>query len=261
MIRARAGLCAALVTLSAPALGQDSWTLPDGQAFVSAQIAAPGRGAFEARLSAPTIRYAHGVLGGIPMFSRLTLTVKDCESCPKVEAIADLPPELVFEDTAPRLWDIDRDGKVAVVVVEAHQKNGARLAVWAVKAGQLTRSFASDFIGSPQRWLAPAGFGDFDGDGRVEIAFVDRPHLARELVLVRREGQKLVEIARIPGYSNHRIGDRTIQSGTRNCRLGDELILPNADHSRLIAFRLDQGPTDLGPYDRAALAAAFVCDQ
>jgi hypothetical protein len=44
---------------------------------------------------------------------------------------------------------------------------------------------ATPHIGSANRWLAPIGAADLDGDGRVEIAYVDRPHLARTLRIWR----------------------------------------------------------------------------
>ncbi len=216
----------------------------------------------EARLTGPTDRYAHGVLGNIPMFSRLEVRALACGTCGdgREGDSIELPEALVFEDVAPRLWDVTGDGSPEIVVVEAHRRKGARLAVWAYpekgrRNGALQRIGATPFIGAPQRWLAPAGIGDFDGDGRTEIAFVDRPHLARELVFVRMAGERLVQIARVPGFSSHRIGDTTIRSGVRNCGLGDELILPDADHSRLIAYRLDKGATDLGAFSVAALTA------
>ena len=99
---------------------------------------------------------------------------------------------------------------------------GASLAVYGPSRQART---PTPFIGQPNRWLAPAGIADFDGDGRVEIAYVDRPHLLGELVFVRLEGDRLVETARLPGLTNHRIGDDFISGGVRDCGQGPELIL------------------------------------
>ena len=77
----------------------------------------------------------------------------------------------------------------------------ARGAALAIYDAQGLRA-ATPFIGQPHRWLAPAAIGDLDGDGRVEIAYVDRPHLRRELVFVRLEGDRVVEIARQAGLTN-----------------------------------------------------------
>jgi hypothetical protein len=129
-----------------------------------------------------------------------------------------------------------------VVVVETDLKLGASLAVYGPK-GKIA---ATDFIGQRNRWLAPAGIADFDGDGRVEIAYVDRPHLLAELVFVRLEGDRLVETLRLPALTNHRIGEAVISGGVRDCGQGPELILASKDWTRLMQVRGGQ-VTDLGP--------------
>jgi hypothetical protein len=263
-----AAALALLLALAVPAAGQD---------HVAVEGPGPGEGIVDApawpvgaRLSVPTDRYAHGVLGGIPMFARLEVEALACGACRhgrEGDGI-DLPAHLVFEDVAPRLWDADGDGRPEIVVVEAHVTRGARLAVWAypdkgVRNARLARLAATAFIGRPQRWLAPAGIGDFDGDGRPEIAYVDRPHLARELVFVRLDRGRLVEIARAPGFSNHRIGDTAIASATRRCDGHDEVLLPDPDRRRLLAVRLDGRrivTRDAGPWrDPASLRRQPGC--
>jgi hypothetical protein len=41
-----------------------------------------------------------------------------------------LPETEVFEDLAPRLADLDGDGKAEIIVVQSHRDLGARLAVY-----------------------------------------------------------------------------------------------------------------------------------
>lgn len=106
--------------------------------------------------------------------------------------------------------------------------------------------------------MAPAAIGDLDGDGRVELAYVDRPHLRRELVFVRLEAGQMVEIARLPGLTNHRIGEDFITSGLRDCGTGPEVVLANADWTRLVAAT-PRGQRDLGPFSAAAFRAALAC--
>ncbi len=242
---------AILAVLAAPVMAEV--TQPAPGAYVEGTGPAPAPGTddhptwpLRARLDAPTDRYVHGVLGGIPMFTRLEVWAQACGACRHASESnwTALPDDLVFEDVAPRLWDVDGDARPEIVLVEAHVDFGARLAVWDYPrhdgpSGALVRRAATPFIGQPQRWLAPAGVGDFDGDGRPEIAYVDRPHLARELVFVRLEGDRLVEIARIPGLTNHRIGNTVITSAVRTCDGLSEVILPDADWQRLVAARLD----------------------
>jgi hypothetical protein len=80
-------------------------------------------------------------------------------------------------------------------------------------------------------------------------------------VIVQYRNRKLVEIARLSGLTNHRIGERTISGGYRDCGQGGEMILANADWSQLMAVRLQGGlsPRALGPYSKAAMARALAC--
>jgi hypothetical protein len=123
-------------------------------------------------------------------------------------------------------------------------------------------------IGTRFRWLAVAGAADLDGDDAMEIAYVDRPHLARELVVVRitQEGGawSLQEIGRTSGLTNHRIGETDIAGGIRDCGQGPEIITANADWSRVIATLLADGKlrhTDIGRHDdRTSFATALRCN-
>lgn len=202
-----------------------------------------------AELAEPTARYDHAVLGDALEWGSLVLTMQG-----GARLLIRLPETRVFEDIAARLADLDGDGAPEVVVVEADIARGAALAVYDAQGLRAV----TDFIGQPHRWLAPAGIGDFDGDGRVELAYVDRPHLRRELVFVRLEGDHLVELARLPGLTNHRIGEDFITSGARDCGAGAEVVLANADWTRLMAATPD-GQRDLGAFDKAAFKAALAC--
>jgi hypothetical protein len=255
----RFGLALALALMAAPAVGQSvEVRVPGPQGYDRSRPAWP----IVARLSGPTDRYDHDVLGGIPPWSVLEVEALACGACRHgfESAFATLPDNLVFEDVAPRLWDVTGDGRPEVVVVESHVQRGARLAVWGYsdRGADLTRLAATPFIGARHRWLAPVGMGDFGGDGRVELAYVDRPHLARELVFVRLEGGSLREIHRLPGFSAHRIGDTTITSAVRNCAGGAaEVLLPDAGWARLMAVGGGWVPFDEGPMTGTALAEAL----
>jgi hypothetical protein len=211
----------------------------------------------------PTTRYAHGVLGDTVEAGTLAAQLDGFPNC--VAGRITLPETEVFEDLAPRLADLDGDGKAEIIVVQSHRDLGARLVVYGLTPdGQDLRLLAATpNIGRTNRWLAPIGAADLDGDGRVEIAYIDRPHLARTLRVWRYADGTLTEIAAATGLTNHRIGEDFITGGIRDCGGGPEMITANADWTRLVATRLMPDVTlrarDLGPFSAAATGAALAC--
>lgn len=206
-----------------------------------------------ARFTDPTTRYPHGVLGDRIEWGALAVTVTDGS-----EHIFTLPEHLVFEDIAPRTADVDGDGQPELIVVESHTQLGARLAIYGLE-GRIT---ATPHIGTRFRWLAPVGAADLDGNGQVEIAYIDRPHLAKTLRIWRFADGKLTEIATLPGLTNHRIGEDFISGGLRNCGTGPELVLASADWRRVISVRYnnDWQTQDLGPLtNHHSLIQAMDC--
>ena len=213
-------------------------------------------GVAAARYEEPTTRYAHGVLGDAIEHGALVM-----ETATGRTVRVRLPESRVFEDTAPRVFDVDGDGDGEVIVVESDMSLGARIAVY--DADGLVA--ANDFIGRTNRWLAPVGIGaaDLDGDGFVEIAFVDRPHLAKTLRIFRFANDGLTLVGEFPGVTNHRIGERDIAGGIRTCAGVPEMIVANAAWRRVLALRFDGSgfsSTDLGPHQgRESFAAAMTC--
>lgn len=215
-----------------------------------------------AEFAEPTRRYPHGVLGDDEEWGALVLRVDQCPECARIktqEVTIRLPDHRVFEDLAPRLFDLP-DGRRLVAVVESDTAKGARLSIYGA-GGVVT---AGPFIGQTNRWLAPAGIGDMDGDGRIELAYVDRPHLAKMLRLFRlEEGDRLVELASLAGVSNHRIGWDFIVGGLRDCGAGPELVLASGDWARNVAVRFDGAmlhQRDLGAYGGSnSLAPLMGC--
>ena len=198
--------------------------------FGAAAAAAGARDITGASYSAPTTRYAHGVLGDDIEYGALELQFADGSS-----RRFTLPENLVFEDTAPRLADVTGDGFPEVITVESALTLGARLTIWN-SDGRLA---STPHIGRSNRWLAPVGAADLDGDGNIEIAYVDRPHLARILRIWRFENGGLIEVARKSGLTNHQIGQDFITGGIRDCDGTPEIITVNTDWSRIIASRYD----------------------
>lgn len=211
----------------------------------------------------PTTRYPHGVLGDAIEFAGLRVTLNS-----GAERSAIWSELVVFEDTKPRLVDLDGDGAPEVITVESHELAGARLAIWGLDSdNKLVKRAQNDFYGTPYRWLAIAGAADMDGDGYVEIAYVDRPHLGKRLMVWRfvplGNGDRLELVATLDGLTNHQIGEVDIGGGLRKCDGEIEVITANADWSRIMATRLVDGALqarDIGPHTgRASLDAALSC--
>ncbi|MEL0436200.1 VCBS repeat-containing protein [Phycobacter sp. 'Weihai'] len=212
-----------------------------------------------AEFTGPTARYAHAVLGDGLEWGGLTLTFAGHNGTAMSLEIQ-LPQDHVFEDLQPRLVDLTLDGRAnAVMVVETDMARGAALALYGV-GGKIAET---PHIGQRNRWLAPIGAADLDGDGKVELAYIDRPHLAKTLRIWRFEGDELAEIASLPGLTNHRIGEDFITSGMRDCGEGPEIITVDATWSRVVASRLAQTAVearDIGPFSGPeAVAKALNC--
>jgi VCBS repeat protein len=231
-------------------------TLCLAAAFYSAAAAAEGTPDITgASYSAPTTRYAHGVLGDDIEYGALELQFADGSG-----RRFTLPEILVFEDIAPRLADVTGDGAPEVITVESALTLGARLTVWN-SDGRLA---STPHIGQSSRWLAPVGAADLDGDGTIEIAYVDRPHLARILRIWRFEDGQLSEVAQKSGLTNHQIGQDFITGGIRDCGGTPEIITVNSDWSRIIASRFDGGgisSREIAAFDGAAsVDRALACN-
>jgi len=242
-----------------------AWVAALFASAVSAQDQArPGFPILHAEYGDPTTRYDHGVLGDAAEWGSLILEIDTCPECDVIKrgtVRITLPDTRVFEDIAPRVIDLGLQQGKAVVVVESDLDQGARLAVYG-PAGLIA---ATPFIGLRNRWLSPVGAADLDGDGAIEIAYIDRPHLAKRLRVWRFEDGTLRHVADLDGLTNHRIGWDYIPGGIRDCGEGPEMITASADWSRVMATRLKSGALvkrALGQYKNPeSLKTAMECRQ
>ena len=182
----------------------------------------------------------------------------DCDGGHPYRTIIRLPENHVFEDLEPRIIEGD-DGPTLVMVVESNLQLGARLSLY----DETGLYAATPFIGRPHRWLAPIGSADLDGDGWPEVAYIDRPHLAKTLRIWSLRDGELGLVASQPGLTNHRIGQDFITSGIRDCGDGPEVVTVDASWSRIVASVFDVGAInsrDIGPFTgRASMDRALRC--
>ncbi|AZV79116.1 VCBS repeat-containing protein [Parasedimentitalea marina] len=209
----------------------------------------------------PTTRYDHAILGDNVEWGALLLHVDACSGCEgrrTYKIIIRLPETHVFEDLEPRIIEGD-DSPTLVMVVESSLTLGARLALYDERGLYA----ATPFIGRPHRWLAPIGSADLDGDGWPEVAYIDRPHLAKTLRIWSLRDGELVEVASQAGLTNHRIGEDFITSGIRDCGAGPEVVTVDSGWTRIVASRLEAGEIssrDVGVfYGQASMERALDC--
>lgn len=214
----------------------------------------------------PEQSYGHNILGDTQEWANLSLEwgpVADPSFTGDAPLlIMRLAAGSIFEDVAPRIIELNDDPLPEVLVVNSQTGQGARLLILDVNPDGVS-SIAGPFIGQQNRWYAPLGVRDLDGDGRVEVAWIDRPHLARVLRIAQVQGSRLVEVDALDGLTNHRIGEDDIAGGIRDCGQGAEMIVATANWSQLVAVRWDGAAFErsvLGrDTSRAAFASAMAC--
>lgn len=185
-------------------------------------------------LAGPTTRYEHGVLGDDLEASRLVVETYDGDTLE-----FELPASRVFEDLEPRLEDLDGDNKDEILVVESDVNLGASLAIYGIVERRVTRRAMTPFLGRPNRWLNPVGAGDFDADGRLDIAIVVTPHIGGILRLYHFTEPTLSQFAEVSGVSTHHIGSTELGLG-QVVTLGNDgngLLLPDQSRRALILFQ------------------------
>jgi hypothetical protein len=176
-------------------------------------------------LTDPTTKYKHGVLGdGIEAES---LSIVEGDILRKI----DFYPQ-VFEGLFPLLADFDLDGEKEIIATLSGNGAGAQLVVYD-KEGK--RIASSNSLSSG--WRHALTVAPFSPNGDLELADISKPHVNKEVEFFQLQGDRLVKVAGIKGYSTHTIGSRNlglfavIEDSERYL-----LIVPTADFKTIAAI-------------------------
>ena len=206
-----------------------------------------------------TDRYAHGVLGDA--IEPSTLVVKDEKGC-TLSVVLD--QKHVFEDLAPRLANVDGIPGNEVITIRSHREFGAQVVIYQLSENEIKLLASTPYIGTSNRWLAPVGIADFNNDGDMDIAYVDRPHLAKTLRVWSYRDGKLHQIANKRGYSNHRIGEDFISGGLKSCDENVAMITADSSWNRILETTLKDNQLssrDIGEFQGPeSLSSALQCE-
>ena len=206
--------------------------LPDGEVSSSKQFKA-------AWLTGPTRRYLHGILGDSIEASGIAAIDQNGRRYDFT-----LDDDSVFEDLRVRLADLDSDGNEELIVVHSYQDAGAALAIFGVRNNKLVKVTETPAIGLSYRWLNPAVVGDLDGDGQMEIAYVETPHIGGILHVLSLKGNKLIEKVQLRGVSNHAIGSRILDMAAIidwNQDGISDIAIPNANRTAINIYSFKGG--------------------
>jgi len=182
-----------------PPQGDDSAQLPDGDATSTPD------GSLAAWLTGPTGIDRHDILGDAIEATGFRVVRSDGTS-----SDYGLDDDAVFEDRRVRLVDVTGDGEDELIVVRSDLDRGAALAIYRLTEQGVEQLGATLPIDQAHRWLNPAAVADFDGDGRVEIAYVETPHIGGVLTFLGLGVGGLSVEASAFGFSNHAIGNRVL---------------------------------------------------
>lgn len=186
-------------------------------------------------LTGPTDRYNHGVLGDQIEAAGFALVEVDPEV--RVSTEVQLPEPLVIEGLLPLWTDLNGDGRREIIVTVSDRDQGARLVVYNENGRQVA---ASDPIGQGNRWRSQTAVAPFGPGGELELADVRTPHLSGTVEFFKLEGEQLVRVAALPGYTTHTIGSRNLDMGIAadvDANGRPELLLPTLARDELAAIQ------------------------
>ncbi|NJL96001.1 MAG: hypothetical protein HC915_20855, partial [Anaerolineae bacterium] len=179
--------------------------------------------------TAATDRYPHAVLGDALEGGALVILATQAGEL-ALHSRVDLPASAVFEGVAPFWADLDVDGLPEVVTTVSAAGEGARLRVYRADGAPLTETPP---IGLGFRWRHQLAVAFFDDGETPLLVEVRTPHLGGVVGFWRLEGDMLVEVGNLRGYTSHLIRSPNLDMAVAGDFSGDglpEIVLMNSDN-------------------------------
>lgn len=186
-----------------------------------------------------TDRYRHGVFGNSVEGGSLTVMYKGTLYTHR------LSDTYVFEDVAPKLWDVDADGIPEIITIKTHLNKGAGITIYKVSEKGIERHAYVPEIGTSNRWLNIAAIGNLDMDTETEIAWVQTPHIGGILKYTKIKAGKCLPLAELSGYSNHGYRSKNLCLSVMSIDDKNRKVLriPTQDRKNLALIILDNNGT------------------
>ncbi len=189
-----------------------------------------------AQYAQPTTKYKHNILGD-PIEAEQLVVLRDGTTY--THTVSD---QYVFEDIKPRLFDVDNDGQMEIITIRTHVTKGAGIMIYKIVKNALTEFAWVEEIGTPYRWLNIVAIYDLDGDGTIELVWIQTPHIGGILKVTRIEAGKLETLSELSNYSNHTIGERNLcLSVVTKTDSVTTLYVPAQDRHKIVGFKFAGG--------------------
>jgi hypothetical protein len=189
-------------------------------------------------LSRPSDKYPHTIMGDA--FEATGITIIDTLEKPFVIEEIIIKPDDVIEGLAPIWVDMNGDGHREIVVTQSNAIEGSRIVVYSEDGSVLAQGAP---VGQGFRWIHQVAVGQFIESGSLEIATVRTPHIGGVVEIYSLEGDQLVVVDSLSGYSSHRIGSRNLDGALAGDFNGDdviELVVPDQTQTNLHGIQFSE---------------------
>jgi hypothetical protein len=197
-------------------------------------------GRFYAQYAKPTTAYHHAILGDAIEGKQLVFVADSIF----YEIL--LEEDYVFEDIAPRIMDIDGDGRPEIITIRTHKSYGAGIAIYKAQENGLSEFARVKEIGTRFRWLNIVAIADLDNDGITELAWIETPHIGGTLKIAKIKKGILEVVDEAWQFSNHAIGERNLcLSVLSNFNRRKTIYVPNQSRTKIVGFTFDNNKLEI----------------